>query len=121
MSVITSVKPPELYWTAILSWTEEPNKSPASVAFWSCGNVIDTFTASTLVFVTWRVTGVLAVTVVPTPVVETLLSIPAIFVWSPVPNRGVNFTSWKLKSEVWGFVESAVDLNTGVLLRKTSY
>ena len=94
MSVITSVKPPELYWTATFNWTEEPNKSPASVAFCSWGNVIDTLTASTLVFVTWRVTGVLFVTSTPTLVVDTLLSIPAIFVWLPVPKRGLKVTLW---------------------------
>ena len=69
----TSLKPPLLYWTCIFNWTEEPNKSPWSVALCSCGNVIVTLTASTLVFVIWRVTGEELVTVTPTAVVDWLL------------------------------------------------
>ena len=66
MSLITSVKPPELYWTPIFNWTEEPNKSPLSVAFCNWGNVMVTLTASTLEFVICLVTGLDWVTVVPT-------------------------------------------------------
>ena len=109
-----------MYWTDIFNWTSAPSKSPSFVALCSWGNVTDTLTASTLVFVIWRVTGVLLVTSTPTLVVDTLLSIPGIFVWLPVPKRGVNFTSWKLKSVVWGSVESAEALSTGVSLRNTS-
>ena len=53
----TSLKPPPLYWTCIFKSTVEPNMSPLSVTFCSCGNVIVTFTASTFVFVIWRVTA----------------------------------------------------------------
>ena len=96
MSEIISVKPPELYWTAIFNETEEPNKSPLSVAFCSWGTVIVTLTASTLEFVICLVTGEDWVTVTPTAVIEELLSIPSTFVWSDVPKRGLNVTSWKL-------------------------
>ena len=80
VSVWTSVNPPELYWTEILKLTVSPNKSPCSVAICICGNVIDTFMRSTLVFVICRVTGLSAVTVTPTGIVDWLLSMPVIFV-----------------------------------------
>ena len=102
MSDITSVNPPELYWTATFKETVEPNKSPSVVAFCILGNVIDTFTASTFVFVICLVTGAEVVTVTPTGIVDWLLSIPGIFVWLPVPKRELNVTFWKLKSVVAG-------------------
>ena len=91
---MTSVKPPELYWTAIFSWTEEPNKSPSLVAFCNCGNVIDTFIASTFVFVTCLVTGESTVTVTPTGVIDWLVSIPGILVWLDVPKRETKEIFW---------------------------
>ena len=108
MSEIISVKPPELYWTDIFNEIEEPNKSPLSVAFWSCGTVIVTLIASTFEFVICLVTGVDWVTTTPTAVIEELLSMPSTFVWPDVPKRGLNVTSWKLKSVVAGLVESEV-------------
>ena len=114
MSEIISVKPPELYWTAIFKEIEEPNKSPLSVAFCSWGTVIVTFIASTFEFVICLVTGVDWVTVTPTAVTEELLSIPSTFVWPDVPKRGLNVTSWKLKSVVVGEAEVAVAFKTGV-------
>ena len=121
VSVCTSVKPPELYWTEILNWTEEPNKSPSLVAFCIWGNVIDTFIRSTEVFVICLVTGLAAVTVTPTAIVDWLLSIPAIFVWSAVPNLELKVTSWKLKSVVAGLDELAVDFKIGVSFKNTSF
>ena len=97
VSLITSVKPPELYWTEILKDIEEPNISPLSVAFCNWGIVIVTFTASTFEFVICLVTGEDCVTVIPTAVTEELLSIPETFVCPDVPNLGSNPTSWKLK------------------------
>ena len=121
MSLITSVKPPELYCTDIFKDTDDPSKSPLSVAFWSWGKVIVTFTASTFEFVICLVTGVEAVTVTPTAVTEELLSTPGIFVWLAVPNLGVKLTSWKLKSVVLGLVESADAFKTGVSFKNTSF
>ena len=121
MSEITSVKPPELYWTAIFNEIEEPNKSPLSVAFCSWGTVIVTFIASTFGFVICLVTGEDWVTVTPTAVIEELLSMPSTFVWPDVPNLGLNVTSWKLKSVVAGEAELAVALRTGVSFRNTSF
>ena len=111
VSVCISVNPPELYWTEILNCTVSPNKSPSSVAICICGNVIDTLIRSTFVFVICLVTGLAAVTVTLTGVVDWLLSIPAIFVWSAVPNLELNVTSWKLKSTSCGFVDDAVAFN----------
>ena len=101
--------------------TEEPNKSPSSVAFCSCGNVIVTFAASTAVLVIWRVTGEEFVTVTPTAVVDWLLSIPGICCWLDVPKRGVNSTFWKLKSAVCGLALLALAFKTGVLFKNTSF
>ena len=114
MSEIISVKPPELYWTAICKEIEEPNKSPWSVAFCNWGTVIVTLFASTFDFVICLVTGEDWVTVTPTAVIEELLSIPSTFVWSEVPNLGLNVTSWKLKSVVAGEAEVAVAFKTVV-------
>ena len=98
-----------------------PNKSPSSVAICICGNVIDTRIRSTFVFVICLVTGLSAVTVTPTGIVDWLLSIPGIFVWLLVPKRELNIIFWWLKSLIAGFDEFAVDFNTGVSLRKTSF
>ena len=38
-----------------------------------------------------------------------------------MPNLGVKFTFWKLKSEVVGFTESAVAFNIGVSFKKISF
>ena len=84
---MTSVKPPELYWTAIFKETDEPSKSPLSVAFCIWGKVIVIFAASTFEFVICLVTGEDWVTVTPTAVIEELLSIPSTFVWPDVPNE----------------------------------
>jgi hypothetical protein len=61
-------------------------------AFCICGKLTVTLIRSTFVFVICLVTGDDAVTVTPTGVIEEELSIPSIFVWSPVPNRGVKVT-----------------------------
>ena len=129
VSVWTSVKPPELYWTEILNWTVEPKRSPSVVAFCICGNVIETFILSTSVFVICLVTGVSLLTTVPTGTVDWLLSMPGIFVWSAVPNLNFrlpvswvpNWKSGKLKSVVTGVVLDAFALKIGVSLIKTSF
>ena len=117
----TLLKPAPWYWICIFNWTEDPNKSPWSVAFWSWGNVIVTFAASTLVLVIWRVTGADVVTVVPTPVVDSLLTIPEIWVWFAVPSLKAKLTFWKLKSAVAGDVLLALALRIGVSFKNISF
>ena len=121
VSEIISLNPPLLYWTCIFKSTEDPNKSFWSVAFWSWGNVIVTFAASTLVLVIWRVTGAEVVTVTPTPVVDSLLSIPGIWVWFAIPSLNAKLTFWKLKSAVPGDVLLALALRIGVSFKNISF
>ena len=52
-----------------------------------------TFTASTFEFVICLVTGLACATSTPTLVTDELLSMPGIFVWFDVPNRGSKDTS----------------------------
>ena len=75
---------------------------------------------STFVFVICQVTGVAFVTVTPTFVVDTLLSIFGIGVWLSVPNLGLKVTFWKFLSTSCISVESAEAVITGVSFKKTS-
>ena len=80
-----------------------------------------TFIASVSVFCMLLVTEELWVTVTPTLVGDSLVSMPGIKSWLDVPNLGTKVTSWWLKSVEAGFVESAVDLSIGVLFKKISF